>query len=47
MGFCRLVDAHPSEFLNEVYVAINNGTTVSKKYLDVYYEYLREYLGGK
>ena len=43
-GFCKLVDKYPDEFLNEVYVAINKGKSISKKYLDVYYEYIDTYL---
>lgn len=43
-GFCKLVDKYPDEFLNEMYVAINKGKSISKKYLDVYYEYIDTYL---
>lgn len=45
-GFCRLVDAHPDEFMNEMYVALNNGEKIEQKYMDVYNEYLTEFLGG-
>lgn len=44
IGFCRLVDKQPYEFLNEMYVAINNGTHIDKKYLDIYNEYINNYL---
>lgn len=46
-GLCKLVDKYPDEFLNEMYVAINNGQKIKKKYVDVYNEYIRYYLGGE
>lgn len=46
-GFCRFVDANPDEFLNEMYVAINNGENIDEKYLKVYTEYINEFLGGR
>lgn len=45
-GLCRFVDNHPDEFLNEMYVALNNGTDIDQRYIDVYYEYSKEFLGG-
>lgn len=45
-GFCRFVDRYPDEFLNEVYVALINGEDISEQYIEVYNEYIREYLGG-
>ena len=44
-GFCGMVDKYPSEFLNEMYVALHNNTIVKDKYLSVYNEYLKEFLG--
>ena len=46
-GFCHLVDKYPEEFLNEMYVAINNGEHIDDKYVDVYNQYIKEYLGGE
>lgn len=45
-GFCRLVDENPDEFMNEMYVALINGDKIDKKYIEVYNEYERIYLGG-
>ena len=45
-GFCRLVDEYPSEFLNEVYVALHNGEAIEDKYLNIYNKYIKKYLGG-
>ena len=45
-GFCRFVDNQPDEFLNEMYVALNNGADIEQKYIDVYFEYAKEFLGG-
>lgn len=45
-GFCRLVDLNPDEFLNEMYVAMCNGEEIDKKYVDVFNEYAKEFLGG-
>lgn len=45
-GFCRLVDSHPDEFMNEMYVALNNGESIPQVYIDVYNEYAKEFLGG-
>ena len=45
-GFCRLVDNDPTEFLNEVFVALNNGEYISQEHIDVYKEYAKVYLGG-
>ena len=43
-GFCGLVDKYPSEFLNEMFVAINNGSKIDEKYMIVYDEYVNNYL---
>lgn len=43
-GFCRLVDTYPDEFMNEMYVAIHNNENIDSKYIDVYNEYLKEFL---
>lgn len=45
-GFCRLVDKDGSEFLNEMYVAINSGEKIEQKYLKIYNEYINDYFGG-
>lgn len=45
LGFCRLVDNQPDEFLNEMYVAINNAEEIDSKYMEVYNEYVKEFLG--
>ena len=44
-SFCGLVDKYPDEFMNEMYVALNNGEKINKRYLDVYNEYIKEFLG--
>lgn len=44
-GFCRLVDNQPEEFMNEMYVAMNNGEKIKQEYIDVYNEYAKEFLG--
>ena len=43
-GFCRLVDDDPTEFMNEMFVALNNGEEITQHYIDVYNEYFDEYL---
>lgn len=43
VGFCRLVNNNPDEFLNEMYVALNNGENIEQKYIDVYNEYIKEF----
>jgi hypothetical protein len=45
-GFCRLVDKYPEEFMNEMYVALCNGEKIEQQYVDVYNEYVKEFLGG-
>jgi len=45
-GFCKLVDQQPGEFMNEVFVALKRGEKIDKQYLDIYYQYAKEYLGG-
>ena len=45
-GFCRLVDNDPAEFLNEMYVAMCNSEKVDQKYVEVFNEYVKEFLGG-
>lgn len=45
-GFCRMVDTNPEEFLNEMYVAMCNGEIIDSKYVDVFNEYTKEFLGG-
>ncbi len=43
-GFCRLVDLHPDEFMNEMYVALKNNGKIEQKYINVYLEYCKEFL---
>ncbi len=43
-GFCRLVDDDPTEFMNEMFVALNNGEEITQHYIDVYNEYFDEHL---
>lgn len=43
-GLCRLVDKEPSEFLNEMFVLIENGKKIDEKYMKVYNEYSGKYL---
>lgn len=45
-GFCRLVDNDPADFLNEMYVAMCNSEKVDQKYVEVFNEYVKEFLGG-
>ncbi len=45
-GFCRMVDANPEEFLNEMYVAMCNGEEIGLEYVEVFNEYTKEFLGG-
>lgn len=45
-GFCGLVDKCPDEFMNEMFVALNNGEYIEQKYIDVYLEYRKDYFGG-
>lgn len=45
-GFCGLVDNDTTEFLNEMYVAMCNGEKIDPKYVDVFNEYVKEFLGG-
>lgn len=45
-GFCRLVDNDPAEFLNEMYVAMSNGEKVDQRYVEVFNEYVKDFLGG-
>lgn len=45
-GFCGLVDKYPSEFLNEIYVALNRNENINSKYIDVFNEYAKEFFGG-
>lgn len=44
-GFCRMVDANPEEFLNEMYVAMCNGEKIDSKYDEVFNEYMKEFFG--
>ena len=32
--------------MNEVFVALKRGEKIDKQYLDIYYQYAKEYLGG-
>ena len=45
-GYCRLVDQQPAEFMNEMYVAMCNGEEINPKYIEVFREYEKEFLGG-
>ena len=45
-GFCRMVDTNPEEFLNEMYVAMCNGEEIDLKYVEIFDEYTKEFLGG-
>ncbi len=41
-----MVDTNPEEFLNEMYVAMCNGEEIDLKYVEIFEEYTKEFLGG-